>query len=215
MNEVAKNIRRLRTQKGITQEEAAGQIHISRQGFSNWETGRSQPDIESLTALAEVFEVDVNELIYGKKSVPPEVTPENRRRHVKWSVILGALYLIFLVAGWLLYPYAKEQMNHYFTTTWYFVYALVLAPVQWLLLTMALVQLVSIWHNLQIGVARWRRALLLSGAALLALFIALVLWAFVIPIKCPGTLFLMMMWCFRNPMWALVPGILLAVGMNH
>ena len=41
-------------------------LHVTRQAVSNWENGKTQPDIETLSALAECFEIPVEELIYGK-----------------------------------------------------------------------------------------------------------------------------------------------------
>lgn len=52
MNAVAKNLKRLRKQTGLTQEELAEKLHVTRQAVSSWETAKTQPDIETLTALA-------------------------------------------------------------------------------------------------------------------------------------------------------------------
>lgn len=67
-NSVGKNIKKLRSEKGITQEQLAERLHVTRQAVSNWETDKTQPDIETLSALAECFEITVEELIYGKKT---------------------------------------------------------------------------------------------------------------------------------------------------
>lgn len=67
MNKVNSTIKRLRLEKGINQEELADQLHVTRQAVSNWETGKTQPDIETLTQIAEYFGVSVECLIYGKE----------------------------------------------------------------------------------------------------------------------------------------------------
>ena len=67
MNDVAKNIRKIRDASGMTQEELAEKMFITRQTISNWENGKSQPDVETLSKLSELFSVEVTELIYGKK----------------------------------------------------------------------------------------------------------------------------------------------------
>ena len=67
MNKVNTMIKLLRTEKGINQEQLAEQLHVTRQAVSNWETGKTQPDIETLTQLAEYFGVSVEQLIYGKE----------------------------------------------------------------------------------------------------------------------------------------------------
>lgn len=70
MSDIGKNIKKLRMQKDITQEQLAERLHVTRQAVSNWENGKTQPDVETLSMLAECFEISVEELIYGKKEEP-------------------------------------------------------------------------------------------------------------------------------------------------
>jgi len=65
MSNIGKNIKKNRVEKGITQEELAEQLHVTRQAVSNWEHGKTQPDVDTLSAMAEMFELPVEELIYG------------------------------------------------------------------------------------------------------------------------------------------------------
>lgn len=67
MANIAVNIKRLRLQKGITQEAFAKTVNVSRQAISSWETGRTQPDIEMIGSLADALGVSIEELIYGEK----------------------------------------------------------------------------------------------------------------------------------------------------
>ena len=69
MNKVSHTIKRLRLEKNINQEQLAEQLHVTRQAVSNWETGKTQPDIDTLTSIAEFFGVSVEYLIYGKEPV--------------------------------------------------------------------------------------------------------------------------------------------------
>lgn len=55
---IGENLRQLRLQKGLTQEQAAAKLHITRQALSSYESQRTQPDIHMLLALAEVYETD-------------------------------------------------------------------------------------------------------------------------------------------------------------
>ena len=66
MNKVNTMIKVLRTEQRLSQEQLAEQLNVTRQAVSNWETGKTQPDIETLTQLAEYFDVSVEQLIYGK-----------------------------------------------------------------------------------------------------------------------------------------------------
>ncbi len=66
MSNIGKTIKKIRAEKGMTQEQLAERLHVTRQAVSNWEQGKTQPDVETLSAMAEVFEIPVEELIYGK-----------------------------------------------------------------------------------------------------------------------------------------------------
>lgn len=93
MSKISKNIKRLRTEKGLTQDLLAEKINITRQAVSSWENDRTQPDVEMLGKLAEVLGVSFEELIYGKKrntTLELEKTNYNSTVTIVFS-ILGAL----------------------------------------------------------------------------------------------------------------------------
>lgn len=58
-----KNIKTLRIQKGLSQEELAMQLNVVRQTISKWEKGLSVPDADMLICLADALDSDVNELL--------------------------------------------------------------------------------------------------------------------------------------------------------
>ena len=57
------NIKALRKTKGLTQDELAIRLNVARQTISKWEKGLSVPDAEMLQKIAEVFEVNVSQLL--------------------------------------------------------------------------------------------------------------------------------------------------------
>lgn len=67
MSKIGKNIKFFREQKNISQSELAEKLNVTRQAVSNWETEKTQPDIDTLHKIADVLEVDIEELIYGIK----------------------------------------------------------------------------------------------------------------------------------------------------
>lgn len=56
---------KLRRDKGLTQEQFAEAMDITRQAICKWEKGNTSPDIWTLTRIAEFFGVTLDELIYG------------------------------------------------------------------------------------------------------------------------------------------------------
>lgn len=67
MSKVSSNIKKFRKEKDMTQDVLAEKLCVTRQAVSNWENDKTQPDVDTLEKLAEVFEVSVEELIYGEK----------------------------------------------------------------------------------------------------------------------------------------------------
>jgi transcriptional regulator with XRE-family HTH domain len=65
---IAQNIKKLRKQKDITQEELAGHLGISFQAISKWERGEGFPDITILPAIANYFDVTIDEL-FGMEQI--------------------------------------------------------------------------------------------------------------------------------------------------
>ena len=62
------NLKRLRKQKGITQQEIANEINTSRSCISNYESGNRQPDNQTIKLIADFFDVSVDYL-FGRSEV--------------------------------------------------------------------------------------------------------------------------------------------------
>jgi transcriptional regulator with XRE-family HTH domain len=75
--EFEKKLFELRKQKGISQEELADKLNISRQTLSKWELGNSTPDLEKLILLCDYFEISLDELVFGNKVETPEKPPKD------------------------------------------------------------------------------------------------------------------------------------------
>ena len=63
--EVGKRIREERERLGISQENLAREVFVSRQTVSNWETSKTYPDVQSLLLLSNLFDVSVDSLVRG------------------------------------------------------------------------------------------------------------------------------------------------------
>lgn len=64
----------LRRKQGLSQEQLAERINVSRQTVSKWESGQSTPDLEKLMALSELYSLSLDELV-GKTSPSPAPEP--------------------------------------------------------------------------------------------------------------------------------------------
>ena len=82
-------LRQLRLARGMTQEQAAQQLGITRQALSSYETGRTRPDVDMLQRLAEMYGTDLEGLLYGQ---------EPARRALR-QIRRTALILLILLAG--------------------------------------------------------------------------------------------------------------------
>ena len=70
----------LRKSKGITQEELAGALFVSRTAISKWESGRGFPGIDSLKAISKFFDVSIDELLSGDEILA--IAKEDQKKKV-------------------------------------------------------------------------------------------------------------------------------------
>ncbi len=93
--EIGTQIRKYRNALGLSQEELAAKIYVTRQTISNWENERSYPDIHSLLLLSSVFQVSLDQLIKGDvKKMKQEINKEAVDR----LNALGKVFTILFVA---------------------------------------------------------------------------------------------------------------------
>lgn len=83
MPAIHENLKALRQSLGLTQEEVAGRLGVTRQTVSSYESGRTRPDLDTLKRLAEVYDTDIQAILYGSS---PE---QKRRRRVKGAAALS------------------------------------------------------------------------------------------------------------------------------
>lgn len=110
MTKISKNIKRLRMLQNMSQEELSQKLFVSRQAVSSWENGRTQPDLEMIQKLSELFGVQVEELLYGeKRNTKLEESVRTSKTLFMVFSILGSLFvgagvIILMVALWDRFP---------------------------------------------------------------------------------------------------------------
>ena len=84
-------LQELRKKKGLTQEELAGHLYVSRTAISKWESGRGYPNIESLKEIASFFSVTVDELLSTNEILTiAEVNKSKNENHLR-DLVYGLL----------------------------------------------------------------------------------------------------------------------------
>ena len=85
----------LRNSKKLSQEELAEKLYVSRQTISNWERGRTYPDINSLLLIATFFDVSLDNLIKGDVDIMKHQVDQSQFK--KWLVVGGISWFLFSV----------------------------------------------------------------------------------------------------------------------
>lgn len=105
--EVGRRIREQRKREGMSQDDLAARVYVSRQTISSWENDKTYPDVQSLLLLSEIFDVTVDSLVKGDVETMT-TTIDNDVRTLKR---LGWVMLAFLVLMLAALAWATVQMS--------------------------------------------------------------------------------------------------------
>lgn len=169
MANIGKNIRILRQQKNMTQDELAEQLFVSRQTVSNYETGRSQPDIDTLLRIAEVLGVEAQTILYGTPDTPARLAEKKRAIAACFGVVL--LAVLYHLLTQLREAFLPRLLFGGLTYS----LALLLRPALFLLAGWALMQLISVLTTVRPLEQRQSRWVFWGLLAVLAIYAVLVL----------------------------------------
>ena len=89
--EFNEKLQELRKQKGLTQEELAELLYVSRTAISKWESGRGFPNIESLKAISKCFSVSLDELLSGEEILAIAENDHKQKERTLRDLIFGLL----------------------------------------------------------------------------------------------------------------------------
>ena len=109
--ELGKNIAEIRKNNNLTQDDLANKYFITRQTISNWENGKSYPDLETLAKISNDFNISLDELLKGDKNMIKDITKKQKNYNIIRSFII-ALYIFGILC--LLYfaiPYILHNIN--------------------------------------------------------------------------------------------------------
>lgn len=106
--DICERLREARNQAGMTQEQVAESIMVSRVTISHWENGKSLPDIASLISLSDLYHISLDSLVKGDSKMTAKVKRDSRNLQVSTKLILttgilvaivGVIYLISIILG--------------------------------------------------------------------------------------------------------------------
>lgn len=111
--ELGSQIRRRRSALGLSQDELARRIYVSRQTISSWENDKTYPDVQSLLLLSNVFGTTVDSLIKGDVvDMEKKVGAEGKRLERLGFAMLGLTLALLAVTGWGCWQHFKGWGTH-------------------------------------------------------------------------------------------------------
>ena len=172
------NIALQRKKAGLTQAGLAAKLNYSDKAVSKWERGESIPDVLTLIAMAELFEISVNDLLTDPNALPDgeacnlekamsKVSEKALKRKANKNVILAlSSTLVWFVALLIFVVLSSFELTDPYS--WLiFVYAV---PIN----AIVLLSLRSVWRDF-----RWNKALItiISWSGLVSLYVSLLVFA--------------------------------------
>lgn len=118
--EIEKKLKNARENVGLTQEEVAEKIMVTRQTISNWETGKSLPDIISIMNLSGLYQISIDELLKEDKRMKEKLEKDanaaqgNKRFILTTAMILivaAIIYSISIFAGGAFYTFCAGAIQ--------------------------------------------------------------------------------------------------------
>jgi transcriptional regulator with XRE-family HTH domain len=91
--EFNEKLQELRKQKGLTQEELAEALYVSRAAVSKWESGRGYPNIDSLKEISRFFSVTIDDLLSGSEILTIAEEDQKQKNSLLLDLVFGLLDL--------------------------------------------------------------------------------------------------------------------------
>ena len=102
--DISERLKEARQNTGMTQEQVAEKIMVSRVTVSHWENGKSLPDIVSLISLSDLYSISLDELVKGDSKMTEKVRKDakdanNNKRLIRVTAILViAVLLVYAIS---------------------------------------------------------------------------------------------------------------------
>ena len=150
MRDIGKNIRDLREQAGLTQEAFAEKLFVTRQTVSNYENGKTRPDVDMVIRIAQILETDANHVLYGQP------LPLRKKRTCKHLIVFAAAFAVLLVTLLILRPIAKEKAMEFRMALGFWLNFTV-KPLMWTFFGLSLTTLVKLALDIRTKTVSWQK----------------------------------------------------------
>lgn len=107
--EFNEKLQELRRQKGLTQEELAEALYVSRAAISKWESGRGYPNIDSLKEISRFFSITIDDLLSGSEILSIAEEDQKHKSATMHDLIFGLLDLSISMFCFL--PFFGQRVN--------------------------------------------------------------------------------------------------------
>ena len=107
--EFNQKLQELRKQKGLTQEQLAESLFVSRTAISKWESGRGYPNLDSLKDIAKFFSITIDELLSGSELLTVAEQDNNRKQTRARNLVFGVLDIATVLLFFL--PFFAQRIN--------------------------------------------------------------------------------------------------------
>jgi len=106
--EIGKNIVKIRKDNNLTQDDLANKYFVTRQTISNWENGKTYPDLETLVKISDDFNISLDILLKEDNKMIKDISKKQKR--YKWIIIPIILYAILVIGilGIIIFAYNTQ-----------------------------------------------------------------------------------------------------------
>ena len=159
----------------MTQDELAEKLSVSRQTVSNYETGKSKPDIDMLMNMAEALSVDINAIIYGKEKDNSFDNIE-RKKELKKIIIWTVVIILFGVLHFFLTDWAEAIAERDFLTSPSMFVMFIMRPAIFILLAWTGMRVIAFCLKAKRPDAAWLKYVKYVVIAVIVLYFAIFTW---------------------------------------
>lgn len=111
---LGENIHSYRVSSNMSQTDLANALEVSRQSVSKWENNSAQPELDKLCKMSSLFDVTLDELVYGRGSAPKRGTEDNigaPRELISTRRLIGASLLLFGMVFFLMSVFLGDRLR--------------------------------------------------------------------------------------------------------